>query len=659
MSSHVKEKLQSGLLADIAQLLPDRSRLNLALTSKASFDDEYSRLIKRNCERNHDLIAGDILNFETSDGSCALFHAIEYSDARLFEWCFAAADLGDFEKSDFKTLDRRDVEDDDEDPNLRLIEQIYFLIEKCVAAGSVSCLDYLCENSPAVLAAIWRNWFAWRESALLYGHLHMRECFTRHESDQSEKRAAATRHREAVEDFAEITEAYEGHPPRAIREVRALNERAIDYYDGKKESEEIWKPHLKLHEISSAGSFRLAFGEATNNKDETDLQRDVIKSLHKACNDPFRSGALVEAIVQLGGLDVNFVDRSRPFRHDLPSNHSSTIMTDLMCPLDRAVSGLNFKAVYALLRLGANIGGARAVKIIPANEPQIPSPLWRVFDQQIRPVCHCFWGKAHLERRADYSFHAADFAFVRTPHKASAFVGCLCDYAGAETGQDKADTIWLRQANAFCSRASRLTNMLLSEGVEIGHDLCEKGNESSHLPVFQRLSPLHPVHRLLVLFKDILFELSDQGKPYAKDYRVTDRVVMRDLRACVPELATACKLLVAKDPVLKEEHVSEEDGPWYLLDLLGFRNQDGRYFDPTGSNMIVVLDDIRGFEAQACDSFEREWDELSMQERTRRGRDHRRRRLQRKSAVDDLNNLGLDSDDYRSMMSHTILIIHH
>ncbi|KAI1259942.1 hypothetical protein F5Y18DRAFT_442687 [Xylariaceae sp. FL1019] len=631
MLPNPKETLKPVLHARVASLLPDRSRLNFLLTNKFNFQD-YKQFLKDSllqCNQEQGIQHTSCLLLRGCTVACPLKHAIEYSDVPLLRDLLNAHVWKNKDGLTAYDLDR--------------------LVGQCITASSSKCLSFLCKISPYVRREHMRyRGDDWREYARLQYHTPMTDVLNRYHAP-----------------FAE------GHWNRYVSGMFGM-EFWIDKFHlryAKLYEHGIWVKgtkdveHARLYEAGSAEVFRFLFNKAQSNLQPKQLAEEIWQSLCVQVGAFETSACLVQTILSLGHVNVDSIYTLRNFDPvvGITNEELSGVMppsyidtgTETMTILDYAVSNLNIDAVCALRNRGANMGGARGVKYDQATTDaeradviKIPSPIWRIFDQQIQAVDCCFWAKHHLDkdnlRLKDIGKDHLD-GYSRTVYdgesRACTDRRRLCsetpavqigpdppsdywhsddEYSDAEDSSDEYTSIdddpgivyaitergWLDQLKEFSDNIALLLKLILESGVDIGNDLCKEGESFDlHLPIMDLLPKTHPVHRLLLLTRDILNKLSvwdSRNRPSDWSPEPISKLISCNHES-FESLGMAYDLLAARDPVLKAgDEISQKKGfcrmmeildiepievlpmPWQLVDLEGISHPSGRHWPRTG-----------------------------------------------------------------------------
>ncbi|KAI0145315.1 hypothetical protein GGR57DRAFT_304608 [Xylariaceae sp. FL1272] len=599
MASEQKTRINPGLIPYIAALLPDRSRLNLALTSQSNFED-HANILQQNFKNKSHNGLGTVADFEANDGTNALWHAIDYNDISLFSKIVDAV-LLNLEDFSWSTL-----------------------IKRCIFAGSIHCLGYLYSNISGIDGYVHKYWYLLRECALHRRHFHMMLFFEKvYKPVKQSPRIAFERKlswgiyleqklredgRRAdleweifqyrMRDF--IRDGIDHRRGRILLRCRSKAEGKIDKHVVLRDPFPCSAPTapdtvFSLHNVESARAFQWAFNHAAEKMDGVDLQNEVRDSFNAQCGRLHTSAALIETIVKLGCIDVNRAAGVDEFQHESKVKHTrrgprKSKDLDLMTPLDYAVSHLNIRAVHVLSNLGANINGAKAImqesqstERAIGSASEIPGSLWRVFDQKIQNIGRCFWQKGHVDRNYQWRFgqgynidEECDKSEMDWVRRTSCQCGSRELFRSMETG-------WLTQARGFCNRVANMVAVLLEKGAEIRSDLWIQDDNGLHCP-----SELHPIKRLFDLFRDILRILAKSW------YGPRNFVFFSDLEEWLPGLLTAVRLLATRDPSLSAEYTSLRSADFVqLLECIGFQRPAGEFDWTDDRDNIVVLDDTR------------------------------------------------------------------
>ncbi|KAI0158189.1 hypothetical protein GGR57DRAFT_510388 [Xylariaceae sp. FL1272] len=572
MAPPPKERLNPLLRARVASLLPDRSRLNFLLTSKSNFQG-YEQFLKDGLQRCTDeevILHTGWLSFKQCTAACPLKHAVEYSDVTLF---------GDLLNGHIG-----------ENKNGLTEWRLDALVEQCITAGSSQCLAFLCRMFPYVRQdKIRRGGDYLRENARLQYHTSMVDVLNRYHAPHARHHLD----REAVEGYGAIV--WNSQP-------RLRNAKLYEAGVLAKESNDIHQPprHARLCEAASGEVFRFLYHKAQSELQPKELGAEVWLALCVHLAAIYTSSCLVETILAVGQVSVDSVHNLNSFDQVVASSHgvpsagtspsSVSHGADAMTLLDYAISNLNIDAVCALRNQGANMGGARAVKydqaitnIDKADASNIPTPIWRIFDQKIQDVGCCFWAKHHLHK-SDQQFDARSKACKR--RLCSEFAAFRMapnddlsdsDDDDSEDEDDKSlsmkmvEVDWIAQVQEFSDRIAILLKTLLESDAHIENDFCTEGEyHDLELRIMGRLKPSHPVHRLLLLTEEILEKLDKWQDSHLHDWSrepISEKISLH--HESFESLGMAYDLLAARDPVLKAaDAISQKKGFCRMMEIL-------------------------------------------------------------------------------------------
>ncbi|KAI1319243.1 hypothetical protein F5Y16DRAFT_391082 [Xylariaceae sp. FL0255] len=532
MAGTSRKRLSDDMLLTVARHLRDKSRLNVALASTHTFNNLYSDLVRSNLGRSRSLVEGDVLDFEANDGTCALSHAIHYSDVDLFEKCL--------EVMDFWNQEQRQ-------PNLWR-RRMYGLVYQCLFAGSLECLVYLREKSPE---GVRRELLSDNPkiASMRMNHFHLADFFSeynRHENGKQLlqmsfdpkrankpfrfarvyhwdspggfqvrlakfrkhcKRLAKDRmdgedRPEPDSDDDDDGEIYLGERERHTDSHDTDGRRGLDideedaergYYTSDEEDNEEEKrrslyirrctAYVKLVAIQSAQTLRLAYSLMKAHKSacsEEFISKRFWDAVVVKCQYFDSSPSLVEAFIREGKLDVNRVismelcpvGLSR--KKDECPDECDPVDLSLV---DIAASNYNATALRVLLRLGANPGGAwsiaghRGLKTRQSHTSQ----MMPVVTRALATACH---DTAFRDLNRDRHFDRVDGRYELEMQYSYCcgrpYGRCQCRYEEAE--QRKRRWEWnhnLQQwmdIRASCDRLANIIRILVGHGAEAGRE---------------------------------------------------------------------------------------------------------------------------------------------------------------------------------------------
>ncbi|CAJ2507279.1 Uu.00g084650.m01.CDS01 [Anthostomella pinea] len=315
--------------------------------------------------------------------------------------------------------------------------------------------------------------------------------------------------------------------------------------------------YLSLDSVNSASTARTLSREDAY----THMASSTYSMLHHHCNHPNTSTALLETLITEFRIEVNAVDGGLRWGAQIPE----AVQEKITCrtALDYACSHLNVKAAKTLLRLGAHVGGAHAVKAQALASGQVirwkaPTPLSLVMDQAIDGIGRCPW-KHHLDKRTAWCFHEEDlgvpeYTFIReiqfSPR--GQLTGCVC----AEQLDEHMVPVWLRLVKAFCDRVCATTEVLLAHGA------------GAHINIPDHLGRL-PFDRFLQLTNSIFQRLEeDRARRPVVD---GEFLLMAGVREPLESMGTVCDLLI--DAGARSHYgfsFGERSGLDRLFELVGY-----------------------------------------------------------------------------------------
>ncbi|KAI0157227.1 hypothetical protein GGR57DRAFT_461287 [Xylariaceae sp. FL1272] len=357
------------------------------------------------------------------------------------------------------------------------------LLQQCAFAGSTACIPYLRAKLPNVFNQPFGETLASSATVLAYNTL----------------------------------------PPQVARHAPGLD------------NDPAWVLRLCNRAAAHLGHFE--FEEAfvgKENVDEVNLEereRQIYKYSMELNSPYFR---LEDACILTNGGSASFIEAQFIKGNFNPELDIEEYLIRLAC------CSLSGKAVYTLLRLGANPN---------SRSQEFLSPFSGVFNQMVYGVYKCPWGR-HLDRQVDFNCFWHE-AWCHTPLHNNELPDwiflsqkCHCEAPNPRRPLLK----WVTQIRFGCARMLSITKALLAYGAVV-----YRGSVDGYWANWGDLPPDHPLHNLLTLADKICSHidvyyadvtgLGDGSEPteerHTSDY---------DLWPYIGDLGEAFDLLVKAEP---------------------------------------------------------------------------------------------------------------
>ncbi|KAI1260485.1 hypothetical protein F5Y18DRAFT_405551 [Xylariaceae sp. FL1019] len=504
--------------------LTDKQRLDLALINKHHFELLYPELLHDNLARHNEIVEGNVYALADNDGTCAFTHALDYADPVLLDKCLEAVDFWDVVAKDRATY------------NLKVSK----LLQQCAFSGSTGCIPYLRLKLPNVFNQPFAQTIA--SLATL-------------RPDTSP---------EVVRDAPDV----DNDPAWAIRlcnQAAAL----LGHYDFEEAfvgKENVSEENSKARETAGdfqtirSGSMALEFLPQAAYRYLADY---CAAAWHDTCPyvDRFTpSAAFIETLVTRFGFGADREGEDEDKDEDEDDDSDEAPLLHLAC------SSLNVKAVYTLLRLGADPNAP-----FDYSGLENRTPLSLVFDHAMYDLNVCSWHDT-LDRRVNYVCTWRE-AWFHTPMHNNSIVSPEYGYCLCGDFQPSRWVNWVIQIRAFCDRVFSIAKVLLSYGAQV----CSVDFDFDWSVNWKRLPLKHPLHSLLVHADSILGHVDhDHDHRDLRRLPKGSHINDYDLRQYIGGLGEAFDMLVNADPrasVMELQPVSGS-GVDRLCRVLGYYQPD-------------------------------------------------------------------------------------